>query len=64
MTAPLNPSITDSLPESLLSDVRALLSQRPALVDHPERLAALLGTDVFEVLAVLEALTVEGEVLA
>ncbi len=48
----------------LLADVRALLNSRRELVDYPERLAALLDVDVFAVVGVLEALEVEGAVLA
>jgi hypothetical protein len=48
----------------LLADVRALLNSRRELVEYPERLAALLGVDVFVVEAALEALTIDDEVLA
>lgn len=56
-------SINDSLPDTL-ADIRALLSQHPELVDHHERLAALLDVSVFEILAALEALRAEEEILA
>jgi hypothetical protein len=48
----------------LLADVRELLHLRPALVDYPERIAALLGADDYEVRLLLEALEVEGEALS
>lgn len=48
----------------ILADIRALLSQHPELIDHHERLAALLGVSVFEVLVTLEALELDGRVLA
>jgi hypothetical protein len=48
----------------LLGDVRSLLSVHPALLDYPRRIATLLGVSEVEVLFVLEALRVEGEVLA
>jgi hypothetical protein len=51
-------------PPSLLGDVRQALSLRPALVDFPARLAEHLEADEWAVRACLEALTVEGEVLA
>ena len=50
-------------PPDLLADVRQALSTRPILVDHPERLAVLLGAGEQDITHVLEALTVEGEVL-
>jgi hypothetical protein len=55
-----------SIPDDpdLLPEVRMLLSCQPALVNHPERIAALLGADEYGVRAVLEALEVEGEVLS
>ena len=61
MSPPLNPSITDSPPETL-ADVRAAMSRRDDFDPAPEHYAD--QTRTFEVLAVLEALTVEGEVLA
>jgi hypothetical protein len=51
-------------PAHLLADVRSPLSVRPALTDYPERIATFLGASEDEVRSVLEALTVEGEVLA
>ena len=51
-------------PSCLLADVRQALGACPDLVDYPKRLAALLGADEQDVVHVLEALTVEGEVLA
>ena len=48
----------------LLADVREQLSTRPMLVDYPTHLAELLGVEEQDVLLVLEALRVEGEVLA
>jgi len=51
-------------PPSLLGDVRQALSLRPALADFPTRLAEHLEADEWAVRACLEALTVEGEVLA
>lgn len=48
----------------LLADVREQLNSRRELVDYPERLAALLGVDVFAVEAAMEALEVEDGVLA
>lgn len=50
-------------PLCLLADVRQALSAPPILVDYPERLAVLLGVDEHDVVIVLEALEVEGEVL-
>ena len=60
MLAP-NPIVHD--PPCLLADVRALLGTRPILADYPNHLAALLKADEHDVLGVLEALKVEGEVL-
>ena len=51
-------------PPCLLADVRQALSTRPFLVDYPERLAALLGTNEHDVVLILEVLQVEDEVLA
>jgi hypothetical protein len=51
-------------PAVLLAEVRGLLSLRPTLSDYPERLAAWLEADEQDVQNVLEALRVEGEVLA
>jgi hypothetical protein len=51
-------------PPSLLGDVRQALSLRPALADFPARLAEHLEADERAVRTCLEALTVEGEVLA
>jgi hypothetical protein len=48
----------------LLADVRQALSIRPILVDYPERLAALLKADEHDIMLILEALKVDGEVLA
>jgi hypothetical protein len=57
--------LTHSIPnEELLPDLRAVLSPWPHLAERPEALAALLGIGECEVGALLEALTVEGEVLA
>jgi len=61
MIAPLTRSI---LNQELLPDLRVLLSHWPHLAEHPEALAALLKTDEHEVWVLLEALAVEGEVLA
>jgi hypothetical protein len=47
-----------------LADVLQLLSLWPGLADHPERLAACLEAGEQEVRTVLEALVIEGEVLA
>ena len=60
MIAPPTRSIHE---QELLPDLRALLSHWPHLVEHPEVLATLLNTDEREVRALLEILTVEGEVL-
>ncbi len=49
---------------SLLGDVRLALSLHPGLAVYPWRLAAHLEADEAAVRACLEALTVEGEVLA
>ena len=51
-------------PPTLLGDVRQALSLRPALADFPARLAEHLEADERAVRACLEALLVEGEVLA
>jgi hypothetical protein len=51
-------------PHCLLADVRQALSIRPTLVDYPDRLAALLKVDEHDVVLILEALKVDGEVLA
>ena len=61
MLAP-TPIVHDSV--YLLGEVRVLLSLCPPIVDYPERIATLLGADEYDVRAVLEALKVEGEVLA
>ena len=61
MLAPLKRSIPE--PE-LLPDVRLLLSFRPELADYLEHLAAELEAEVSGVRTCLEALEVEGEVLA
>lgn len=61
MTPPLNRSIADS-PAQTLADVREAMSQRDDFAPAPEQYAS--KPDFFEVLAVLEALTIEGEVLA
>jgi hypothetical protein len=61
MLAPLKRSIPE--PE-LLPDVRLMLSCRPELADYPERLAAELEGEVSGVRACLDALQVDGEVLA
>jgi hypothetical protein len=61
MLAPLNRIIREA---DLLPDIRFLLNRRPELVDHPERLSALLRVDECEVLVCLQSLTVEDEVLA
>ena len=63
MAAPPLRSVQDSAPESL-PDVRAVLSRWPYLSDHPEALATLLKIDEHEIQKLLEALLVEGEVLA
>jgi hypothetical protein len=44
----------------LLGDVRQALSLRPALADHPRRLAEYLEADERAVWECLEALYVEG----
>ena len=51
-------------PPSLLGDVRLTLSLSLHLLDHPEALAALLEADEHDIEEALEALAVEGEVLA
>jgi len=51
-------------PPSLLGDVRQALSLRPALADFPTWLVEHLKADEVAVRACLEALLVEGEVLA
>ena len=61
MIAPLTHSIPN---QELLPDLRALLSSWPHLGDRPEALAGRLGINECEVRTLLEALTVEGEVLA
>jgi hypothetical protein len=61
MLAP-NPIVHD--PPSLLGDVRQELSLRPFLADYPARLAERLEAEEQAVRACLEALEVEGEVLA
>ena len=61
MTPPLNPIIGDSPPEAL-ADVRSAMSRRDDFDPAPEHYAD--QTRIFEVIAALEALTIEGEVLA
>ncbi len=61
MLAPPNRSIPE--PE-LLPDVRLLMNLCPELAGYPERLAAELGAEEQAVRVCLEALEVEGEVLA
>jgi hypothetical protein len=61
MPAPLMRSIPE--PE-LLPEVRYLLNRCPELVEHPECLTTSTTASEYEILAVLEALSVEGEVLA
>ncbi len=61
MVAPLNPSITDSPPDPV-ADIRAAMSRRGDFDPSPEDYAN--ESNFFEVLAALEALEVEGEVLA
>ena len=61
MLAPPNRSIPE--PE-LLPDVRLLMNLCPELAGYPERLAAELEAEEQDVGACLEALEVEGEVLA
>lgn len=51
-------------PPALLGDLRLALSLRPELADYPRRLAAHLEADELAVRGCLEALRVEGEVLA
>jgi hypothetical protein len=51
-------------PPSLLGDVGQALSLRPALADFPTRLAEQLEADERAVRTCLEALILEGEVLA
>jgi hypothetical protein len=51
-------------PHCLLADVRQELSARPVLADYPRRLAVLLKADEHDVVTILEALKVEGGVLA
>ena len=51
-------------PPCLLADVRVLLSVRPVFAEYPGTLAALLGADEYDVLAALEVLAVEGEILS
>jgi hypothetical protein len=54
-----------SIPEpDLFPDVRVLLNRRPELASYPERLAAELEAAEQAVRVCLEALEVEGEVLA
>jgi hypothetical protein len=62
MLAPIR--IVHDDPPSLLGDVRRELSLRPILADYPERLAAELEAAEQAFRACLEALEVEGEVLA
>jgi hypothetical protein len=62
MIAPITVYTDD--PPSLLGDVRQALSLRPILVDYPTRLAELLKADERAIRECLEALRVEGEVLA
>jgi hypothetical protein len=47
----------------LLPTVRSLLSQSPELAEAPDQLAEQVGVAVHEAEFVLEALTVEGQVL-
>jgi hypothetical protein len=61
MFAPLKRIIPE--PE-LLPEVRSLLSLCPELVDYPEHLATELEVQEQNVQVCLEALEVEGEVLA
>ncbi len=61
MTTAPHKIIQDSPPETL-ADVRDAMSRRGDFDPDPEGYAR--EADVFEVLAALEALTVEGEVLA
>lgn len=49
-------------PQDLVADVRDAMSRRGDFGPIPEHYSN--DTNIFEVLAVLEALTVEGEVLA
>lgn len=46
-----------------LADLRAAMSRNDDFDPDPERLAALLGVSVFEVLVTLEALELDGELL-
>ena len=63
MAAPPSRIIADSL--EVLPMLRDLFSQHPGLQDRdPHELAAMLGTREAAVQAALEALSVEGEVLA
>jgi hypothetical protein len=55
---------THSVHDTVLADLRALLHVWPVLVAYPERLAKLLGVNEYVVQYSLEALKVEGEVLA
>jgi hypothetical protein len=51
-------------PPALIGDLRQALSLRPSLVDYPQRLAKELKADEHEILVCLEALEIDGEVLA
>lgn len=48
-------------PPDLMADVRSAASRRGDVEPYPEHYTG--DTDVFEVLAVLEALTIEDEIL-
>ena len=56
--------ILHDVPPFLLGGVRQALSLRPGLVDYPARLAKLLRADEAAIRTCLEALAIEGEVLA
>ena len=61
MTFAPEPVYTSDPPETL-ADVRAAMSRRDDFDPTPEHYAD--QTRIFEVIAALEALTIEGEVLA
>ena len=57
-------SVHTNDPPCLLADIRSQLHVWPQLSAYPERIAALLGADEYAVRRALEALEVDGEVLA
>jgi len=64
MTLSPTHSISEPNPPALLGDLRLALSLRPELADFPRSLAEYLEADEQDVRECLDALRVEGEVLA